>query len=161
MTLFAGLEAVYASMAHASQDRIVAHNLFRLYQRAREDLILVRETLCDPFVPLTTREPAVPIATASSAALFAYREKAHAVGLSLDALVSVCQCRCQLIQHQLTLWNTDSLDFDDASSLFQTIQPPIHVDISSHASPVVQRVGSELEVWFHLTDMASSLCKYG
>jgi hypothetical protein len=173
LNLFAGLEAIYSSLAHASPDRIVALNLFRLYQRAKEDLNRVRETLCDPFLP--TSETSLdhtsnlsPLnlgtatsATASSSAKFiSYREKASAVGMSLDAIQSVCQCRCQLIRHQLTLWNTtDSLDFDDAASLFQTILPPLPAERASSASPIIDSVILELEGWFRLMDLASSLCQ--
>lgn len=171
LNLFAGLEAIYASLAHASPDRVVAHNLFRLYQQAKEDLNHLRGILCDPFLPASTAETddststpldagTKPSAASSLATLNSYREKASAVGMSLDAIQSICQCRCQLIRHQLTLWNTtDSLDFDDAASLFQTILPPIPADRASYASTIVDSTVAELEAWFRLMDLASSLCK--
>jgi hypothetical protein len=149
--LLAGAEALYASLGHA-QDPFVAAQLRGLYHRIINDANLVRETLCDPF--LIDQHPEQKFAPT----LAMYYERASTVSATLNAIVSMAQIRCRLIQFQSTLWESKKPNFGEFMSLMDTIllTVPSEED-SSFAQPIVKTLRKEVEAWKYLMETAHSL----
>lgn len=159
LIVFAGLEGLYASLTHAESSEL-AWGLSKLYERITSDLIAVRETLCDPFL---FPQNDVTLSTDGSGSnpdkLFACRESAAVVALTLDSIVNVCQCRCTLVWHQRELWShKETINLSDASAAFQSILPSAKTfDVTHHATPIVANLHQEVRSWYHLMEMALSL----
>jgi hypothetical protein len=149
--LLAGAEALYASLGHA-QDSFVAAQLRGLYHRIINDVNLVRETLCDPF--LIDQHPEQKFAPT----LAMYHERASTVAATLHAIVNMAQIRCRLIQFQSTLWESKKPKFGELMRLMDTvlITVPSEED-SSFAQPIVTAFRKEVEAWKYLMETAHSL----
>ena len=81
LIMFAGLEAIYSACSHI-ESHVQAQTLVRLYERTIDDLRLVREILCDPFIYSTNDESSpVPSIIAS------YSEKAVTLTHSIEAIM--------------------------------------------------------------------------
>ena len=98
LIIFAALEGMYSALAHAESDD-VAKQLCRMYGRTRDDLQLVRETLCDPFLhsgsgtneDTNTSSSATTTTTttsSSSVVLASYKEKAELLANTLASISS-------------------------------------------------------------------------
>lgn len=165
LIVFAGLEGIYASLLHAESSEL-ARSLSKLYERTIEDLSVVRETLCDPFLPSSLSEDENPLASvdasidgSGSNKLLSYRENAIKVASSLDAIKSTCQCRRKMLWQQRELWSSaDSVNLHDASTMYQSLLPLVkEIDTTSHANPISTNLTHEVEAWYHLMEMALSI----
>lgn len=158
LIVFASSEGIYSSLGHAESSDL-ARNLTRLYERIAVDIQLVRETLCDPFLPNTEiasppflnplhnssknhninntkKNSALP---GKSSKLLAYKEIAARLATSLDIIRNICICRCKLIEQQKILWSSpDFIDTAEAASFIaQTILPLLQMpkyDVTSDTS---------------------------
>jgi hypothetical protein len=181
LVIFAGLEGIYASLAHAESSDL-AKNLTRLYEKMAVDIQLVRETLCDPFLPSLVpppvldplhpdnvqQEPRAPPTTKNSR-LSQYKEKAARLAMSLDIIRNICTCRCRLIEQQKILWSSpDSINTGDAATVIaQSILPLTNIPEYEfntefsidkvHATGILRNVAQEAEAWCHLMEMASAI----
>jgi hypothetical protein len=81
LIIFAGLEAIYSGCAHI-ESHVQALTLMGLYKRTFEDLRLVREALCDPFVGSTGIE-----LSPGPNLISVYKEKAATLSLSIEAIM--------------------------------------------------------------------------
>lgn len=81
LIVFAGLEVIYSACSHV-ESHVQALTLVRLYKRTTDDLRLIRETLCDPFVYSTGSEASPGLNSMSS-----YKEKAATLSFSIEAIM--------------------------------------------------------------------------
>ena len=79
--MFAGLEAIYSACSHI-ESHVQAQTLVRLYERTIDDLRLVREILCDPFM-YSTNDESTPVPNIISS----YTEKAATLMHSIEAIM--------------------------------------------------------------------------
>eukprot|EP00980_Cylindrotheca_fusiformis_P001776 scaffold405_cov132-Cylindrotheca_fusiformis.AAC.28 len=149
--LLAGAEGLYASLGHA-QDPFVAAQLRGLFHRTINDITLVRETLCDPFlIDQRPQEQFAPI-------LGLYYERASTVATTLHAIVSMAQIRCRMIQFQSTMWESMKPMFGEWIGLLETMRQSVPTeDESAFAEPIVRTFRKEVEAWKYLLETAHSL----
>jgi hypothetical protein len=115
LIVFAGLEGIYASLSHAESSEL-AWSLSKLYEKTASDIIVVRETLCDPFLS-SENDGKISKDASGSTKLSSYKEKAFGVAMALESIVNVCQCRDKLIWQQRDLWtSTDSITLPSCES---------------------------------------------
>ena len=81
LIIFAGLEAIYSACSHI-ESHVQALTLVRLYKRTIDDLCLIRQVLCDPFV-YSTRNESSP----GPNSIASYKEKAATLTLSIEAIM--------------------------------------------------------------------------
>jgi hypothetical protein len=157
LIVFACLEGIYASLSHAESSEL-AWSLSKHYEKTTSDLVVVRETLCDPFLS-PPNHGLLSADGVSSPNLSLYREKAAVVAISLDSIVNVCQCRRKLIWQQRELWScTDTVNLSEASAVYQSLLPLAKaMECVHHATTIVANVQKEVTTWYHLTEMALSL----
>ncbi|KAG7366461.1 hypothetical protein IV203_029131 [Nitzschia inconspicua] len=164
LIVFAGLEGIYASLLHAESSEL-ARNLSKLYERTIDDLIVVRETLCDPFLPSESESETLSSSMAifedesSPAPLSSYREIATRVASSLDTIMNVCHCRRKLIWQHKELWSSkDSIILSEAAATFQSLLPLVKAtDPAGHAYPILTNLCKEVEIWYYLMEMFISV----
>lgn len=77
---FAGLEAMYSASTHV-QSYAQAQKLVLLYEKNIDDLRRIRMVLCDPFI-----NPADSVASTKTKTILSYKEKAAALGESIDGI---------------------------------------------------------------------------
>jgi hypothetical protein len=84
---------MYSALAHAESEG-VAKQLSRIYGETRDDLHLVRETLCDPFLhSVNNNEDSLrgtnnTSSSTTSVALASYKEKAELLANTLNSISS-------------------------------------------------------------------------
>ena len=160
--ILAGAEAVYADMGHVVEDGSVARNLIALYEAITNELHLVRQTLCDPF--LMSEEETLEQQQQqqqhlqnppSGSTIAMYTERASSVAASLHALASITRTRCELIQLHLSLWEGGT-SFGDLARSFQDIIPNLPSE-GARAQPMCEAIEREVGAWMCIAETAFSL----
>lgn len=131
--LLAGAESLYHSLAP---------NLLKLYNRITDDLVIVKERLCDAFL-----EPESPLFLT-----------ANSLATSLQLLVLFCKARIQLIRMMEDLFqiNDIAMAHDTCASLF------VEDTQDSAVYPLIASLNVELKNWIRCTQVCHALeaCRF-
>jgi hypothetical protein len=154
--------------------------LAQLYQRIVKDLVLVKQVLCEPLLPVAMTSPGAAIeesadvpavaGAASSAAasptdaVKRSTEAAKAVASILDDLVTVCNARIQLVTLQHNLFSAvssvlSSRDVDSPESTVGDVSTNDRRSVESGADPVAagsDNVADRISSPIHHQSMARS-----
>ncbi|MGK3743484.1 MAG: hypothetical protein ACI8RD_014376 [Bacillariaceae sp.] len=87
-----------------------------------------------------------------------YTEKAATLTQSLDAIMSICECRCKLITIQEKLLSSEKLDLEKIVSCFQTMLTSLP-NKASKAITIVSSTSQEVECWYNIMKIYLSLGK--
>lgn len=125
--LLAGAEAAYADLQHLdpesdSVDEDTPSLLVLVYQRIIDDLVLVKQSLCDPFMGEAMMGEAATSSTTDASMLLGHVQAAEGLAAELAALTSFCTLRMQLIDVQRQLWQTTTSLFDAAALVTLLLQ---------------------------------------
>mmetsp|Transcript_3775 Transcript_3775/g.9898 ORF Transcript_3775/g.9898 Transcript_3775/m.9898 type:complete len:733 (+) Transcript_3775:123-2321(+) len=140
LIIFAGLEAIYSACLHLESHN-QALTLVRLYRKTIDDLRSIRKVLCDPLV-YATEEQSIP----GTNLISSHREKATTLTFSLEAIMSLCECRCKLIEQQTRLCSSEIVDIEKIIVSFQMISSNIPKK-EAQAEHLVRSISREVDGW--------------
>eukprot|EP00532_Pseudo-nitzschia_australis_P002521 CAMPEP_0168193236 /NCGR_PEP_ID=MMETSP0139_2-20121125/18493_1 /TAXON_ID=44445 /ORGANISM="Pseudo-nitzschia australis, Strain 10249 10 AB" /LENGTH=594 /DNA_ID=CAMNT_0008116567 /DNA_START=81 /DNA_END=1863 /DNA_ORIENTATION=- len=154
LIIFAGLEAIYSACAHI-ESHVQAQTLVILYEKSIEDLRFIREVLCDPFINSAGDELSTRPSMISS-----YQEKARTLADSIEAIMSLCECRCKLIEQQRRICSFEIIEMEKMIASFQMMLRNLPRQ-TTKSTPLVNSVVRELELWCIIAKTYVSFGKLG
>jgi hypothetical protein len=155
LILLAGAEALFSEMQHVREKKLVRRMVW-LYERVAGDLIVLKESLCDPFLLATSNEATAELRNENSTASPNQHEiiAASSIATSLLGLVAVTKVRCQMIQIQSNffthseaklapplVWTDIAHSFEQLMSFLPELQD------SGSAMYLIEAVRLELTSW--------------